>query len=131
WNTTTLANGSYEVTARARDAAGNTTMSAPVTVTVANPDVTAPSVAVTAPSGSVSGVVNLQASAGDNVSVSGVQFYVNGTAVGAEDTTALDGHRALWNTTTLANGSYAVTARARDAAGNVTTSQPVSFTVSN
>ena len=36
WNTTTVANGVHTLTARARDAAGNTATSAAVTVTVAN-----------------------------------------------------------------------------------------------
>ena len=36
WNTTTVTNGNHTLTAVARDAAGNTTTSAPVTVTVAN-----------------------------------------------------------------------------------------------
>ena len=36
-----------------------------------------------------------------------------------------------WNTTTATNGSHALTARARDLAGNQTTSTPVNVTVSN
>ena len=36
WDTRTVANGAHTLTARARDAAGNTTLSAPVTVNVAN-----------------------------------------------------------------------------------------------
>ena len=36
WNTTTVANGTHTLTALARDTSGNTTTSAPVTVTVAN-----------------------------------------------------------------------------------------------
>jgi len=36
WNTTTATNGSHTLLARARDAAGNLTTSAPVTLTVAN-----------------------------------------------------------------------------------------------
>ena len=36
WNTTTAANGNVNVTAVAHDAAGNTTTSAPVAVTVTN-----------------------------------------------------------------------------------------------
>src|SRR2546428_5010592 len=36
-----------------------------------------------------------------------------------------------WNTTTATNGSHLLTAVARDAAGNRTTSAPVSVTVSN
>jgi len=48
WNTTALANGAHTVTAVARDAAGNETTAAAVTVTVAN-DTTTPTVAVTGP----------------------------------------------------------------------------------
>ena len=36
WNTTTVANGTHTLTALARDTTGNTALSAPVTVTVAN-----------------------------------------------------------------------------------------------
>ena len=36
WDTTTATNGSHILTARARDAAGNATTSAQITVTVAN-----------------------------------------------------------------------------------------------
>ena len=36
-----------------------------------------------------------------------------------------------WDTTTAANGNYTLTARARDAAGNITTSTPITVTVSN
>src|SRR5439155_11239376 len=51
WNTTTASNGSHSVTAVARDAAGNTTASAAVSVTVNNPvpDTTPPAVSMTAP----------------------------------------------------------------------------------
>ncbi len=129
WNTTTVSNGAHTLSAVARDAAGNTTLSAPVVVTVANPDVTAPTVAVAAPTGPVSGVASLSASAADNVGVAGVQFFINGTAVGGEDTTSP--YSTSWNTATVANGSYTVTARARDAAGNITTSAPVTITVVN
>ncbi len=96
---------------------------------MANADVTAPTVAVTAPTGAT-GVGHGDAArptASDNVGVSGVQFLVNGTPVGAEDTTSPYG--VSFNTATVANGTYAVTARARDAAGNTTLSAPVTITV--
>jgi Bacterial Ig domain len=38
WNTTTVADGAHKLTATARDGAGNATTSAPVVVTVDNPD---------------------------------------------------------------------------------------------
>ena len=131
WNTVAVANGSYVLTARARDAAGNVTTSAPVTVTVANPDVTAPSVSLSGlvNGATVSGAVPLTASASDNVGVTGVQFYVDNVAVGVEDT--VGPYSASWNTTTIANGMHTVTVRARDAAGNINTSAPVTVSVAN
>ena len=134
WNTTTVANGSHSLTARARDAAGNQTTSAAVTVTVSNappPDTTPPTVSITSPSSgaTVSGTTTVSASASDNVGVAGVQFFVDGSAVGSEDTTSP--YSVSWNTTTVANGSHSLTARARDAAGNQTTSAAVTVTVSN
>jgi hypothetical protein len=62
--------------------------------------------------------------------VTGVQFRVDGTTnVGAQDTTSPYGE--TWDTTGLSNGTHSLTAVARDAAGNSTTSAPVSVTVSN
>ena len=122
WNTTTVGNGTHALTAVARDAAGNTQTSTTVSVTVNNPDTTPPSVSLTAPAGgaTVSGTVQLTATASDNVGVVGVQFKQGTTNIGAEDTSAP--YAVSWNTTTVANGPYALTAVARDAGGNTTTS---------
>src|SRR5439155_482288 len=64
WDTTTASNASHTLTAIARDAAGNTTTAAAVTVTVFN-DTTAPTTAITAPSSgaTVSGTTTITASA--------------------------------------------------------------------
>ena len=132
FNTDTLTPGSHTVTAVARDAAGNATTSAPVTFTVAAPaDTTAPTVSVTGPAAgsTVSGTINLTAQAADNVGVAGVRFLVDGNPVESEDTAAP--FQVSLDTTTLTNGSYTVTAVARDAAGNTTTSAAVTFTVAN
>ena len=88
WNTTTVANGPYTLTAVARDAGGNTTTSTIVNVTVNNADTTAPTVSITAPANNatVQNTVTVSANAADNVGVVGVQFKVDGTSVGAEDT---------------------------------------------
>ena len=77
----------------------------------------------------VSGTVTLDATASDNVGVAGVQFLLDGTLLGAEDTTSP--YSVSWNTTTATNGTHTLTARARDAAGNTTTSTPVTVTVAN
>ncbi|HXU11693.1 MAG TPA: Ig-like domain-containing protein, partial [Candidatus Binatia bacterium] len=134
WNTTAVSNGSHSLTARARDSAGNQTTSAAVTVTVSNAppaDTTPPTVSITSPASgaTVSGTTTVSASASDNVGVAGVQFFVDGSAAGSEDTTSP--YSFAWNTTTVANGSHSLTARARDAAGNQTTSATVTVTVSN
>lgn len=94
-------------------------------------DTTPPSVSVTSPaSGStVSGTIAVRASATDNVGVAGVQFYVDGAPLGAEDTAAP--YEIGWDTATTTDGSHTLTARARDAAGNTSTSTAVSVTVAN
>ena len=94
-------------------------------------DTTAPTVSVTSPAGgsTVSGTVTVSATASDNVGVAGVQFKLDGAALGAEDTTSP--YSTSWNTTTASNASHILTAVARDAAGNATTSTGVSVTVNN
>src|SRR5204863_494655 len=131
WNTTTVANGSHSLTAVARDSAGNQTTSNAVTVTVSNADTTPPTVTITSPANgaTVSNTITVTATASDNVVVAGVQFMVDGVNLGAEDTTSP--YSVSWNTTTVANGSHSLTAVARDSAGNQTTSNAVTVTVSN
>src|SRR5215467_10533173 len=134
WNTGSVANGSHTLTAIARDAAGNRTTSAAVTVTVSNgppPDTTPPSVNITAPANgaTVSGTVTVSANASDNVGVVGVQFFGDGMALGAEDTSAP--FSIAVDTTASSNGPHTLTAVARDAAGNRTTSAAVTVTVNN
>lgn len=127
-----LAAGTYpgSVTFTAPGATGSP-MTVPVTLTVTQPDTTPPTVSLTAPpDGSTqSGVVSVTASASDNVGVVGVQFMVDGSNLGGEDTTAP--YSVSWDTTTASNGTHVLTAVASDAAGNTTTSAAVTVTVSN
>jgi hypothetical protein len=131
WNTTTVANGNHTLTARARDAAGNTTTSAAVVVNVNNvPDTQAPTVTITSPSaGNVSGTVTINANAADNASVIGVQFLLDGINLGAEDLTAP--YSLSWNTVGLSNGTHTLTAKAMDAANNIGTSADVIVNINN
>ncbi|MBI3043077.1 MAG: hypothetical protein HYY78_09655 [Betaproteobacteria bacterium] len=127
------ASTAYSYTVQAIDAAGNASaQSAPASATTqAAPDTTSPTVSVTSPASgaTVSGTITVSASASDNVGVVGVQFKYNGVNLGSEDTTAP--YSVTADTTTVANGSYTLTAVARDAAGNLTASAPVTVTVSN
>ena len=95
----------------------------------ASSDTTPPIVSLTAPSGTVTGSVTISATANDNVGVAGVTFKVDGTTVSLEDTTAP--YSVSWNTQLTSDGAHTITAVAKDAAGNQTTSNPVTVTVSN
>jgi hypothetical protein len=117
----------YRVTAE--DAAGNVSAAtAELKVTV---DATAPTVSITAPAAAatVTGLVDVTATAADATGVTGVQFRLDGVALGAEDTSAP--YAISWNTATATNGAHNLTAVARDAAGNSTASAAVTVNVSN
>jgi hypothetical protein len=108
---------------------GNSLWSAPVWVTQTSGtggDTTAPT--VSASESGTSGTITLSATASDNVGVTKVEFYVDGALKGSDTTAA---YSMTLNSTTLANGSHTLTAKAYDAAGNVATSSSVAFSVSN
>ncbi len=94
-------------------------------------DTTIPTVSITSPKANVmvAGTTTIVASASDNVGVVGVQFRVNGANVGAEDVSSP--YSMTLSTTGYPDGSYTLTALARDAAGNKTTSAPINVTVNN
>jgi len=98
---------------------------------VSNGDTTAPTVSVTAPAAgaTVSGAaVSVTANASDNVGVVGVQFKLDGANLGAETRP----HPIRWPGHDDCNQrSHSLTAVARDAGGNTTTSTAVAVTVSN
>jgi chitodextrinase len=130
WNTTGIALGAHTIQAKSTDSAGNLGSSSVVNVTVA--DQTGPAVSLTAPASSavVSGsAVTLSANATDNIGVVGVQFKLDGQNLGTEDTTSP--YSISWNTTTATSGTHTITAVARDAAGNTTSSSSVTVTVDN
>jgi hypothetical protein len=95
------------------------------------PDVTLPTVSITAPDAgaTVSGTVNVAASAADNSGVvTLVEFFVDG-ALKASDTAAP--FSFAWDTLTTSSGVHTLTAKAYDASSNVGTSLAVNVTVQN
>jgi len=98
---------------------------------LSGPNTTPPNVTVVAPvsGATVSGSVTVAACPAFSSAVAGVQFKMDGTNLGAE--LAKAPFVVTWNTTAASNGSHTLTAAARDAAGNSTTSAPVAVTVSN
>ena len=130
----------YSYMVSAYDVSGNnsTQSIAATATTLLAADVTAPIVSLSAPStgATVSGTVTVSAIASDPTvtgystsGVAGVQFKLDGVNLGVEDTIAP--YAISWNTTTVTNGSHTLTAVARDAAGDVTTSSASTVTVSN
>ena len=75
------------------------------------------SVSITAPANgaTVSGTVTVSASAGNNVGVAGVQFLLDGAALGAEVTAPP--YTISWNSGASTNGAHSLSAVARDGLG--------------
>lgn len=91
-------------------------------------DTSVPTVTVTNPSAgqSVSGLVSLGAAASDDVGVTQVKWFVDGTEV------AWDGAspwQVPWNSATRAAGSHTIFAKAADAANNWGQSASVTFSI--
>ncbi|HZL08277.1 MAG TPA: fibronectin type III domain-containing protein [Candidatus Dormibacteraeota bacterium] len=92
-----------------------------------------PTISMTAPANAatVSGTVALSATAtaATGLTVSTVQFQVDGSNVGSADTTSPYGFS--WNTTGVSNGSHTLTAIVTDSSGNSTTAGQITVTVNN
>lgn len=87
------------------------------------PDTTAPVVSIISPAdGSVlsRSIVNVSVNASDNVGVAKVKFYLGDRQLGTDRTAP---YNFSFNTKRLASGSYTLTARAFDAAGNMSLTQ--------
>jgi hypothetical protein len=94
------------------------------TLTTGSADTTAPTVSITSPANgaTVSGSVTVTVSASDNVGVTSTAISIDGGAY----TTSL-----TWATTSVADGSHTIQARAQDAAGNSGYSSTITVTVKN
>lgn len=125
-------NGDYTITVKAYDAAGNIgTATAAITVNrTTSTDTTPPTVSLSKPvAGTFGGTISMGATASDDSGVvTKVEFYQGTTLLGTATTSP---YAYAWDSTKVANGSYTITAKAYDAAGNVGTSAAVTVTVSN
>lgn len=93
-------------------------------------DTTPPSVNITAPASNATvsgGSVTLSATASDNVAVTKVEFYMNNTLLGTDTASP---YTFGLNTTLYPDGSYTLTTKAYDLAGNSNTAS-VTVTVNN
>lgn len=92
-------------------------------------DAIAPTISITSPAygSAVTGVVNVSVNASDNVAVSSVTLDVDGIAVTSSVSAPFT---TSWNSATVANGTHTLTATAKDAYGNRSSSSIV-VSVSN
>ena len=124
---TGLGAGTYYYRVVAADAAGNSSPASNQAIG----DLAGPTVSLTAPAAgaTLANAVTVRANASDTAGVQSVQFTLDGVNLGAPDTTSP--YTLSWNTRSTTNGSHTLTAVARDAAGNVTTSAARTVNVSN
>jgi len=103
-----------------------------IEVLPAQTDTTAPTATITSPTNgqTISGNVNVEATATDNVSVSRVELYLDGASTPVSTLTSAP-YNFGWNTLGVANGTHTLQVKAYDAAGNVGSSAKVSVTVNN
>ena len=125
-----IAAGTYFYLVTAQDVAGNVSGPSNEATAIVLADTTPPVVAITTPGDqtTVSGTTTIAATASDDVGVAGVQFEIDGAPFGAERTGTP--YSIAWNTATTSNATHTVTAIARDAAGN-RSSSTVTVTVFN
>jgi hypothetical protein len=129
WDTSALATGSYTLSVKAYDSAGNIGLSNSVNVILTR-DTVAPVISLDVPvSGSkLSGKVAVTANASDNVGVTKVEIYINASLYSVGNVLPLTYN---WDTTSVADGSYILFAEAYDAAGNLGVSKIIYATVNN
>ena len=128
---TNAAAGWSSLTAVATDNAGATAMSQPVAVTVSGPVNQPPTVVLTAPATGATytppATITLTANAADkDGTVARVDFYAGTQLVGSDTSSP---YAVTWSS--VAIGSYSLTAVATDNTGARTTSQAIAVTVAN
>jgi thermitase len=114
------------------DAGAAVTMAANVVTS----DRTAPSVAIATPTSSatVSDVVAVDVQATDDFGVMSVDLFADGVLVATdtqEDPATPYLYRFAWDSTKLSDGTHKLTAKAKDAAGNIGSAKEVSVAVAN
>jgi hypothetical protein len=111
----------------ATDAVGNTD-STPASRTWTVDTVAPTGVAITSPANgsTVSGQTTINASAGDNVGVTTVRFYIDGQLFDTDTTAPFS---TTWNTNKVSKTTHTLYVIAVDAAGNTTQSATITVTV--
>ncbi len=120
----------YHCRVHSTDAKNNSAVSGDL-VCSTPPDTTPPTVSITFPvaNATLSGTVNLTATATDDVAVASVQFKVDTANVGPAISSAAYSYSL--NTATFSDGNHILTAMATDTSGNTATSTGITVKVNN
>jgi hypothetical protein len=129
WNN--AAAGTYNITAKASDNKGAVTTSTMATVIVKSSlDTQAPTVSISSPANNITANapanITITANASDNTGITKVEFYQGSTLLTTDSSSP---YSFAW--ASVAAGKYSITAKAYDAAGNMTTSASVNVTVNS
>jgi hypothetical protein len=131
WDTTGLPVGRYDLQAAAVDAAGNSTTSSTLTVTIDN---TVSSVSLDNPGSYVIGTVALAANAASTSGVASVRIQQRTSGSGTFSTictTSVAPYTCSWSTAALPNRSYDLQAVLTDGRGGTLASSVVTVSVDN
>ena len=128
WDSTTVADGPVQLTVRATDPAGNTTTSAPVTVTADNQS---PTPTVNDPGAAIVGSTMLSASSDADTATIEFQQRAQGASTWVSIATVGPPFQAAFATGGLTDGAYELRAIATDGAGHTGTSATRPVVVDN
>jgi hypothetical protein len=125
WNTSNLSSGTYTLSAKVYGNNGNVGISSPITVTVSNTsgggtDTTSPSVTISSPANNqiVSRKVTIKAAGSDNVAVTKMEVFIDGSLKSSVNGSALS---YSWNVGAkqVSKGQHTILIKAYDGAGNM------------
>ena len=133
WDTTNETNGSHTLQAKAYDPSNNIGISFIIAVSVNNlVDNITPTVSITYPQNgttlSAPSKITITANASDNIGVSLVEFYINGSLACSDATL---NYSCNWRVPATKNATYILQTRAYDAAGNSGASSNITVTTAS
>ncbi|MDO8529258.1 MAG: Ig-like domain-containing protein [bacterium] len=128
WATISANDGAHSLTAKAIDQAGNTLTSSAVNITVDNTNPTAAAIADPTVGQTKRGTITISVDAADAIGLAKIEFYKGADKIGED---AGSPYSISWDTASVVDGDYSLTAIAIDNAGNTLTSSTVGITVDN